>query len=489
MVQTVLDMLVRWLGNLAYLARPAAYIFVAGIIILALVGIFDRERVRAAFGSISSESRPAIAWIAVAAVLAVGFFALHVVRAAGVQRFSDMQNARTSGGVDTDSSVTIQGPPNAAYFAFRTFRRTLTLPREFASRITPEGLGAIAPYLGVPAGGNIKSLVDEFHRSGPDIVFSREQTIEQQVPVRMDSSDVGVSIDMTSPLFGAGRNYFNAAFNAKYVLHNPTSTRAHMLFTFPLPTGSGTMSDAVFRMDGHRLDVADISNGYVWNGSLDPGSAATFEVSYKNQGSRGWSYQLSQRREAIESLNLTLQSNRRPKFARYSVFPTSADYGLGTSTLRWQLKNIVTAQDIGIVFSNFDTSESIAKMVTYMPMALLVALVFITCFALRIGRRIAPEAAATAAASCAVGLAIAGILTWYVPAIIAAVLGCGLAVALVTRALGGVFIRPAVLALVTPIAFLWTTNTSLLLALVVAAALWLLIFQPVGNPLRLARVR
>ncbi len=482
MVQTSLDMLAGWLRDVALVAKPGLYVLGAVALIVALVGVFDRDRVRLIFDLTVRSARPILVWVGVLIVLAGGFYTLLVVQAAAVQRLSDAQNAKTSQGVDEDSSVTVQAPPTASYAVLKTYRRTLTLPRAFAAQLNADSIGMLAPYIGVPESSDIKSLVDAFHRSGPDLVFSREQTIEVQEPMRLDSSILTVNLDNGGSLFGGGRGYFNATFDAKYLLQNPTDRHVDVQFNFPLPTGSGTLSNAAFRVDGRDVNVADLSSGYVWHGPVNPNARVAFEISYQNQGSRGWTYQLSGRREPIAALDLTLASNRAPKFARYSVFPTSSHYGFGGSaTLHWQLHNIVTAQDIGVVFSGVDAGVSVAKFVTFLPFALLVATLFVGAYAWRTRQAIAPRDASTAIVACTLGLALAGVLTFYAPALVAGFVGCAAAVALSVRVLGRAFVRPLVLALLVPLAFLWATNTSIALVVLSLAALWLLVIAPTGG--------
>jgi len=234
-----------------------------------------------------------------------------------------------------------------------------------------------------------------------------------------------------------------------------------------------------FLADGKPVTVTDLSGGYVWDGMLAQDATATFEVAYRNQGARGWSYRLSGRREPITKLDLAVHANRSPKFARYSLFPTSVSHGIaGGYTAEWHLANIVTAQDVGLVFSRLDVRETLAKMLTFAPVALFVGIVFVAAYAWRRRYHVGAVQATVAVAGYALGLALAGILTWYLPLVIGVVLGCIVAAALALRALGRPFVLPVALATLTVLAFLFVSNTSLLLTVVCAAALWTLVPMP-----------
>jgi len=91
---------------------------------------------------------------------------------------------------------------------------------------------------------------------------------------------------------------------------------------------------------------------------------------------------------------------------------------------------------------------------------------------------ITPLQACAATTGFALGLAFAGILTWYVPAVFAVTAGCIIALALAIRALGRGFALPVALATALVLAFLFVTNTSIVLLAVCTAALWLLVPMP-----------
>ncbi len=485
MVQAALDMLnealLRFEFTLPALAAALTPIAVlAGIVALGLValGVWDRERLRVRIAAVPALARQIGLWLVAALTVAAGVYVLQVVKLATDVRFVATENAQSARGADSDATSMTQATPKASYFAQKTYRRILTLPPEILGRISEEGVGALAPYLTDPSAQSVTRLADSFRRSGRQVVFQREVTLETEQPIKLDSSTVDATVDLVDPTYGGRRTFFRASFVGRYVFHNPLGTPAHVRFTFPLPVGSGTLSDVRFIVDGTPIAVTDLTNGYVWDGTLAQNAASTVEVTYKNQGARGWAYRLSGRREPLAKLDLTVHTNRAPKFARYSIFPTANSRGLGGNTLEWHLENVVTAQDIGLVFGRLDVREMLAKMFTYAPVALFAALLFVAVFALRRGLRIGPLQAAVAVAGFSLGLALAGIFTWYVPLFVGIVLGCAVAVVLAIRALGRPFVLPVALATFTMVAFLFVTNTSLLLAMDCTAALWTLVPMP-----------
>ncbi len=388
MVQAVLDMLSEALRSIASGAVPVA-IAIAGIVVLGalvvvVVGVFDRDRVRWMFAAIPLALRPLGGWILFVVALAAGVFVLHVVQLATDQRFVAMEYAQNTSGADSDATSMVQNAPRASFVSQKTYRRILTIPPYLLGRVSAEGVGVLAPYLTDPSAENVTRLVDSFRRSGRNVVFQRDATLQIETPIKLDASTVDANIELVDPTFGGRRTFYRASFDGKYVVHNATGREARVRFTFPLPTGSGTLSEVRFLADGKPIAVTDLSNGYVWDGTLPQDGKTTFEIAYRNQGARGWAYRLSGRREPIAKLDLAVHANRSPKFARYSLFPTTVSHGIaGGYTAEWHLENVVTAQDVGLVFARLDVRETLAKMLTYAPVALFVGIVFVAAYALR----------------------------------------------------------------------------------------------------------
>src|SRR6202011_1708492 len=303
MVQTVLDMLHEALRDLAASAAPfavaVAAAIVLGMLVVVVVGVFDRDRVRWMFAALPRALRPLGPWLVFVLVLAGGVFVLHVVQLATDARFVAMEYAQNTSGADSDATPMVQGAPHASLISQKTYRRILTIPPFLVGRVTAEGVGALAPYLTEPSTENVTRLVDSFRRSGRNVVFQRDATLLVETPIKLDASTVDASIDLVDPTFGGRRTYYRATFDGKYVVHNPTGQEARMRFTFPLPTGSGTLREVRFLADGKPITVTDLTYGYVWDGTLPANGTMTFEIAYANQGARGWAYRLSSRREQI----------------------------------------------------------------------------------------------------------------------------------------------------------------------------------------------
>lgn len=472
MVQFALDSFVSALRALSELLVPLGVVLGGFLVTLLVLAVLDRERPRRWLDALRGGAPRIGAWLLVGLTLAVSVVTLRVVRVAVDARLSTLQNARASSEADPSGGETVQPAPTATYVGERTYTRTLTLPPQFLERIGEDGVGVLTPYLADPSSENITRLADTFRRSGRDVLFTREATLRVEEPIRFDTSNVNVDLAFVDPLQGGRQTYYNARFEGRYTFRNPLSESANVRFVFPLPYGSGTLSNFELLANGQPVAVTNLERGSVWEGTLQGGETANLVVRYRNQGARSWSYQLAARREPIANFDLTVKADRAAKFARYSLFPTAtASSFAGPSTLRWQLKDVITAQNVSLTFSGASLRETLAKVFAFAPAALLVGAAFVLAWAWRRGLRVSPLAAGLAALGFTLGFVLAGVLTAYANVVVAGVLGVTLGVGLGATALGRRFVIPLVLAATAPLAFLATGHAGLLLTVLGVLAL------------------
>ncbi len=485
MVQFALEAFLDALRQLTSLAVPTGILLLGFLITLGVLALLDRERVRAWLDGTRRWGPRFWAWLSLAAALFAGVVGLSVVRAAVNVRLGAQENARFSAQADPEGGATVQPAPFSSYLTEKTYTRTLTLPPDFLDRLGADAVGVLAPYLTDPSSENITRLADTFRRSGRSVVFTREATLQTEQPIELGESRVNVGLGFIDPVEGGRKTYYNADFQAQYSFSNPLPTPVRARFLFPLPYGSGTLSGFSLRVNGVAVPATDLSRGVVWEDVLSGGAQARVDVRYRNQGARGWSYQLASRREPIANFDLTVKADRPAKFARYSLFPTSARRTLGGQhTLRWQLRDVITAQNVALTFSGAALRETLFQVFTFAPAALLLAALFVAVWAWKRGARVSPAAAALAALGFALGFALMGVLTGYLSAVLAGVIGAALAVLLSTLALGRTFVWPLALAALTPLAFLWVDNSGLMLGVIGVVALLSLLY---GRRAELAR--
>lgn len=147
--------------------------------------------------------------------------------------------------------------------------------------------------------------------------------------------------------------------------------------------GSGTLSNFRLTVDGRAFRAGDLTNGSRWEGEVAAGKTVKVNVTYRNQGARSWSYALGGRREAVGAFDLSVNADRPAKFGRYTLFPTSQTRGVlgGQQTLKWQLQDVITAQDVQVIFTGGNLRETLGKVGHAAPVAVGLAAVLALAWA------------------------------------------------------------------------------------------------------------
>lgn len=480
MVQTALTVLLGALRALLDLALPAALVLAALALALGGLALIDRDRARRALHELSTRAPDLGGWALAALLMATSLLVLNVSRRAVDARIAAQQSARYANAADPDGGQTVQVAPSAALLESRTYTRSLLLPNDVATRIrVTNSLDSLLPYLGNP-GDTVQDLRENFTRTPAGLRYTREVVMQSERPLEFDRSVVRADLRFVEPAGGRG-TYYTAAFQASYRFRNPLSTPATLRFAFPLPGGSGTLSGFTLTVNGQALSASDLLNGSVWEGQVPAGGSVDVQVAYAHQGSRAWSYQLS-RREAIKDLDVTVTADRPAKFQRYSLFPTSQTRPAlgGPATLRWQLKNAVTAQDVAVVFTQGSVRETLTKVHLTQGLAVVLAALLIPLWAVTRRTPLAPLTLGGALLGLALGFTLGGVLTAYLPLLLAEVLGSLLGAGLAWVILGGprqarTPLLPLLACAALPLAFLTGGHAGLILTVLAATLLLLLL--------------
>ncbi|WP_205747055.1 hypothetical protein [Deinococcus sp. KSM4-11] len=478
MVQVALASLQHSLAGLLSLARSAVPLLLVGVLALLLLGLFDRSRSRAALRWLSRRSRITGQWALVLLAIGAGSVLVQITRHAMDARLSAQQSARYANAADPAGGQTVQSAPRASVIGTHTYTRTLLLPQDIYRRLQKQGnWEALLPYLGQPDGTNVGALREGFRQRGTRLEYTRVMTLQTEQPVNLDSSKVVTDLKFTEPAGGRGL-YYNATFTGDYTFTNPNAAPATMRFAFPLPSGSGTLSNFRLTVNGQVLHATDLTDGSVWQGQVPAGGVVRVSATYRNQGARSWHYELAQRREAIRAFSLSVNTDRPAKFQRYTLFPTrQSRTALGSAThLEWILQDVITAQDIALVFAQGSLRETLGKIGLLQWPALLLATALCLGWARTRRLTITPVPLATAALGLALGFTLGGVLTAYLPVTAAQGLGALAGLGLALSTLGRPFLAPLALGSVVPLVFLSGGHAGLLLTGL--AALTLMLFRP-----------
>lgn len=484
MVQTALHALYDALSRLAALAVPLAVTLGALLLALLLVGLLDRERFRAGLGWAGARLPFLGRWGLVALAVGVGALATSVTRRAVDARMGAQLNARYANAADPAGGETVQTAPRVSLLTTRTYTRTLVLPADVYARLNLNGgWETLLPYLGGAGGQSVQDLREGFTRRGRNLVYTRDVTLQTEEPLGLDTTRAHADLRFVNPAGGRG-TYYNATFTADYTFTNPREKASPVRFVFPLPYGSGTLSGFRLTVNGRAYRASDLGGGSVWEGVIGAGQTVRVNVTYRHQGSRGWSYRLADRREPLRNLDLTVTANRPAKFERYSLYPTSAERAAfgGPQTLRWQLQDVITAQNVAVVFAQGSVREMLAKIGLVQPPTLVLAALLAVLWAGRRRLPLPPLRLAGALLGLSVGFVLGGVLTAYLPPVVAVPLGALLGAAFGVMVLGRAYLFPLAAAALVPLAFLAVGHAGLLLTLLAAVTLGVLFLTREGFP-------
>lgn len=376
----------------------------------------------------------------------------------------------------------MQSAPRATLIQTTTYTRSLTPPRDIYTRIDVQGgWENLLQYFGSPEAPSVSALRGGFVRRGNSLISSREVTLQTGAPVNLDTTRVDTQLRFVDPAGGRGSCY-NAAFTAEYTFSHPAAGPSIMRFAFPLPSGSGTLSTFRLTVNGAVFRASDLVNGSLWEGEVPGKGLVRVGVTYRNQGARSWSYQLGQRREAIKFFTLNITTDRPATFQRYTLFPTRhTRHALtGQQSLSWQLQDVVTAQDVAVVFAQGSLRETLAKVGTMKPAALLLAALLCVAWSRSRRRTLRPVPLAAGLLGLSVGFTLGGVLSAYLSVPLAEGLGALAGLGLALWPLGRAHLLPLALGTAAPLAFLSGGHAGLLLT--VLAALILALLRPGGWP-------
>jgi hypothetical protein len=398
----------------------------------------------------------------VALMLAAGWAILRTVRPLAEEDLRWRESAEATTNPVPDAPPVTQVGPVVAALKEHTYTRTLTLPPMFLQRIGSDGVGALAPYLSNPSTDDVLRLVDTFRRSGQDVVFTRQVTQLQEDPIPFTTSQVHVSFRRL-----AGRAY-DADFEGHYLFENRGAEpiNARLLVTLP---NDNTIRNLNITVSGQAIAEPSQAGAYEWKSPLAPGERREAVVHYRVIGAQTWRYDLGSQRRRVEQFHLETSAAGPMRFLRGSLQPTGHTRDGG---LRWDLSNVVTAQEIGLSFPpNTDGRDAYLQALSALPASLVLFLCGVLAVAWRYGQRLVPGALALGVVFFTIGLGAAVILANYLGPVCGVILAPLVGAVLVCRGLGGRCLLAAVPAALLPAAFLSPEHSGLLVLVLIVLTL------------------
>ena len=375
---------------------------------------------------------------------------LNVIRQDTHQRMVERENSPYTTVDSPSGGDTRQYAPTAAFEEVTTRQESLTFSDQMFQRV---GLEALPGWNGTRwhRSQGIKKIEDRLERTPHATFLKRDIVFSNFRPIAFDLSKIDLKLDFVPDSVA-----YQADFKAEYLFTNPLSKPAKLRFNFPLPSGSGTLSE-------FRVTVNGESSSASWEGLVDAGEQVRVNVHYQNLGKRSWSYRPTGQRDSISKLDLHLISdNRLIKFRRNSLFPTSSESG----HWEWSLRDVITSQDISLVFPSASKREAVIRLLQVAPLALMSYFLLLFFWETPDERRLA---LATLAYSG--GFLLTGYLSTYLPLTLATLAGCSMGAALPICWRGRRAVLPGILGCLVPVAFCWPGSTGLSLGVLGLATL------------------
>lgn len=480
-VQAIIESLRSVGGTLMRLAPQLAILVGAVLIGFILLWAVDRAGFRERLTALREGIKPSSRWLAFGLLAGVIWLTLQALPT--IVAYEDVQQQQVQYTSQEDPSISgvFQYGPLAAYIQERTYSRTMTLPPGFLERIGSEGVQVLSPYMQDPSAENVLKLADTFRRSGQDVVFTREVTKLEEVPISIAKGSVDVKMTFKETGTATKRSYYDAQFNASYTFSNPLPSAAKCRFRFALPQ-AGTIREFELSVDGKLVGQPTERGDYEWEGELPAGGTATASVRYVTQGGGSWKYEVGSGRRRIEAFTLKVSSNEPARFLRGALYPTSRQ----GNELTWELKNVITNQQVDLYFPGRGVAlESKAKALDFLPIALLAFLLGAWLTSIRWSQPLYPTPFTLATLGFGIGLGALTIATFYVPLFWAVLISGAIGTTLAVRTLGTRFLPATGVAAVLPLAFVSEIHSGLIVliaAILVFVALAPKIKREAGGP-------
>ncbi len=248
----------------------------------------------------------------------------------------------------------------------------------------------------------------------------------------------------------------------------------HFLFTLP---EAGTLRDLSVTVGNQA--VAEPNNSeenpseiYEWKGEMAPGEKKEAVVRYRVLGARFWRYDLGSQRRRVQQFVLDADTAGPVGFLRGSLQPTDQT----GKTLRWELGNVVTAQQVAISFPTDALGAQLYLMaLSALPVSLVLFALGVVGLGAWCGTSPDPARLLGGLALFGLGLGAATVLAIYAGSLAGLLVGPLAGAFLAAKVLGRRSLLVSLPAALLPATFLSPQNSGLLvlgLASLTFLALW-----------------
>ncbi len=459
-----------WFERLIPVAYAVGIVLVLALITGLIVFALDKQAFQKARAWTVQNALRILIWIPALVAVTFADFSLSVVQIGVTTGVTDQEGAIYGKRAKSYNSGTTQYSPNVAFEQQTILKRSFTIPPEIATKLGENPEEVLQRYINDnPTNRTVTKVDDVFIRKGSALLYERTVVVSERRPVALESVDVTVGLEGVA---NSSEGAYKAKFDGRYTFTNPQNQATSMRFIFPLPDSSATLSGFQMTLNGNAVQVADLTNGYVWEGVLPANAKAEVRVSYTNQGANLWNYDFGRRREPIRDFKLRVTTPRDAEFAVASLFPTNE----AARAYEWRLQNVITSQNIAVSLPsrNSSLSGTLNDLYSFAPLALLAMVAWTLALSWRRETPLQPARLVIAVLAMTVGVALSGVLIWYIPVVVAGIVGAFVSIALGLAALSRQYALPIVLCGFAPLAFLSADAALILIGVAIIALLTIL---------------
>ena len=222
-------------------------------------------------------------------------------------------------------------------------------------------------------------------------------------------------------------------------------------------------------VSGQTVTEPNASGEYEWRRPMLAGEQWEAVVRYHVIGARTWRYGLGSRRGKVQTFRLSATTGGPVTFLRGSLQPSA----VGRDTLRWDLTNVVTTQQIALAFPpDIERREAYLQALSALPTSLILFLIGASVITWRFRPQLSLGALAAALALFTLGLWSTPVLANYLGAPAGLLLAPLIGAFGASRMLRRRSLLAAIPAAFLPATFLSLTHSGLLALILVLATLY-----------------
>ena len=204
----------------------------------------------------------------------------------------------------------------------------------------------------------------------------QEDTAPATTPVRLDGSDIVVSLDLEQRRKGLlWFPTYSVKFSGNYTFRNPSDEAGEATLQFPL-AGTNLVYDAFKVVDsasGQPVDANITDGAAAWSLPMEAGGQRTFEVVYRSRGTSSWSYGAPQNTAKIRNFALRMAVNSEEvDFPAGTISPSAHESSDDQWKGEWVFDSLITSAPIGVEMPKLLNPGPLAADVTFFaPVSLL----------------------------------------------------------------------------------------------------------------------